>query len=107
MIKKWWHFYQTICWYGGDESRHDWYYTLMILDIKTINSSYQQGAAAVVSSVWGAAKLKLPINIIALTPLCENMPSGHATKPGDVLTAMNGTTVEVIRYIQYGTRSAS
>jgi len=53
------------------------------------------GAAAVVSSVWGAAKLKLPINIVALTPLCENMPSGHATKPGDVLTAMNGTTVEV------------
>ncbi len=37
----------------------------------------------------------LPEDVIALTPLCENMPSGNALKPGDVLTAMDGTTVEV------------
>lgn len=39
--------------------------------------------------------MKLPVNVTVLTPLCENMPDGLATKPGDVHTAMNGKTVEV------------
>ncbi|EGG15786.1 leucine aminopeptidase [Cavenderia fasciculata] len=54
-----------------------------------------EGAATAVSSLFAIASLKLPVNVISLTPLCENMPSGHATKPGDVLTASNGKTVEV------------
>ena len=53
------------------------------------------GAACVVSATWGIAKLKLPINVVTVVPLTENMPSGKATKPGDVVTAMNGKTIEV------------
>ncbi|KAK1792586.1 hypothetical protein P4O66_012524 [Electrophorus voltai] len=53
------------------------------------------GAASVCSTIVTAAALKLPINIIGLTPLCENMPSGKATKPGDVVHAKNGKTIQV------------
>ncbi|KYQ90067.1 leucine aminopeptidase [Tieghemostelium lacteum] len=53
------------------------------------------GAATAVSALYGAATLQVPVNLITLTPLCENMPSGHATKPGDILFAMNGKSVEV------------
>ncbi|GAA6091915.1 cytosol aminopeptidase isoform X1 [Tachysurus ichikawai] len=53
------------------------------------------GAAAVCSAIVTAAALKLPINIIGLTPLCENMPSGKANKPGDVVKAKNGKTIQV------------
>ncbi|KAJ7722566.1 leucine aminopeptidase [Mycena maculata] len=53
------------------------------------------GAAAVVSAALAIAQLKLPINVVVLTPLTENMPSGTATKPGDIFYAMNGKTVEV------------
>ncbi|XP_035516783.1 cytosol aminopeptidase [Morone saxatilis] len=53
------------------------------------------GAATVCASIVTAAALKLPINIIGLAPLCENMPSGKATKPGDVVTAKNGKTIQV------------
>ncbi|EGC38800.1 hypothetical protein DICPUDRAFT_91370 [Dictyostelium purpureum] len=53
------------------------------------------GAASAVSSMFGVASLGLKVNLITLTPLCENMPSGKATKPGDVHIAMNGKTVEI------------
>lgn len=53
------------------------------------------GAATVTSALHAAAALGVKRNVIALTPLCENMPSGKATRPGDILTAMNGVTVEV------------
>lgn len=51
------------------------------------------GAACVVATLHAVAQLKLPINLIGLTPLTENMPSGTAIKPGDVITCMNGKTV--------------
>ncbi|ORX94250.1 cytosol aminopeptidase [Basidiobolus meristosporus CBS 931.73] len=54
------------------------------------------GAAAVAGAMFGIASLQLPINVVACIPLCENMPSGTATKPGDVITAMNGKTIEVL-----------
>ncbi len=54
------------------------------------------GAAAVLSAVDAAAALGSRIRITALAPLTENMPSGSATKPGDVLTARNGKTIEVL-----------
>jgi leucyl aminopeptidase len=54
------------------------------------------GAAAVLSAMDAAAALGSRIRITALTPLTENMPSGSATKPGDVLTARNGKTIEVL-----------
>ncbi|CAJ0838875.1 17168_t:CDS:2 [Entrophospora sp. SA101] len=53
------------------------------------------GGAAVSASLYGIAKLRLPINVVATIPLCENMPSGYATKPGDVVIAMNGKSIEV------------
>ena len=53
------------------------------------------GAACVVATMEAAARLDLPLKLVALVPLTENMPSGSATKPGDVFTAMNGKTVEV------------
>ncbi|XP_076992592.1 cytosol aminopeptidase [Tamandua tetradactyla] len=53
------------------------------------------GAATICSAVVSAAKLNLPINIIGLAPLCENMPSGKANKPGDVVRAKNGKTIQV------------
>ena len=54
------------------------------------------GGAAVISTMWALAKLKAPVNVTAVVPATENMPSGSATKPGDVLRAMNGKTIEVI-----------
>ncbi|KAK0140324.1 Cytosol aminopeptidase [Merluccius polli] len=53
------------------------------------------GAATVSAAVVTAAALNLPINIIGLAPLCENMPSGKASKPGDVVRAKNGKTIQV------------
>ncbi|KAI9296436.1 peptidase M17, leucyl aminopeptidase, partial [Neoconidiobolus thromboides FSU 785] len=54
------------------------------------------GAATVAASVLAIAQLKLPINVRAAIALAENMPSARATKPGDVVTAMNGKTIEVL-----------
>jgi leucyl aminopeptidase len=54
------------------------------------------GAAAVLCALDAAAALGSPLRITVLTPLTENMPGGRATKPGDVLTARNGKTIEVL-----------
>ncbi|EUA52176.1 cytosol aminopeptidase family, catalytic domain protein [Mycobacterium xenopi 3993] len=54
------------------------------------------GAAAVIATVTLAAQLKLPIDVIATVPMAENMPSGTAQRPGDVLTHYGGTKVEVL-----------
>ncbi|HEU0025039.1 MAG TPA: leucyl aminopeptidase [Thermoleophilaceae bacterium] len=53
------------------------------------------GGAAVIESVAGIARLGLPVTLTAVVPSTENMPSGHAVKPGDIVTAMNGKTIEV------------
>ena len=53
------------------------------------------GAAAVISVVKAMQDLQAPVSVLAVVPACENMPSGTATKPGDVLVAMNGKTIEV------------
>ena len=54
------------------------------------------GAAAVMTAVGAIAQLKPKINVTAVIPATENLPSGTALKPGDVLKAMNGKTIEVI-----------
>ncbi|ASK26526.1 leucyl aminopeptidase [Neisseria chenwenguii] len=54
------------------------------------------GAATVISTFCAAVKLKLPVNLIAVVPTCENMPSGGANKPGDVVKSMKGLTIEVL-----------
>jgi leucyl aminopeptidase len=53
------------------------------------------GAAAVLEAVAAIAELGLPLDLLAVVPSTENMPSGSAIKPGDVITQYNGTTVEV------------
>ena len=44
---------------------------------------------------WKSKYFLCCYSLVALIPLCENMPSGAAIKPGDVVTAMNGKTIEV------------
>ncbi|KAG5728743.1 Cytosol aminopeptidase [Termitomyces sp. T112] len=53
------------------------------------------GAATVVSAALAIAQLQLPVNLVVVTPLTENMPGPSATKPGDIVYAMNGKTVEI------------
>jgi leucyl aminopeptidase len=53
------------------------------------------GAAAVIEAVGAIAELGLPLSLVAVVPSTENMPSGTAIKPGDVITQYNGKTVEV------------
>ncbi|OSI13227.1 leucyl aminopeptidase [Neisseria canis] len=54
------------------------------------------GAASVIGTFVAAVKAKLPVNLIAVVPTCENMPDAAASKPGDIVTAMNGTTIEIL-----------
>lgn len=61
------------------------------------------GAAVCVATIRAAAALSLPINVTAVLPLCENMPSGMAVKPGDVVTLMNGKTLGVVDVSKAGT----
>ena len=54
------------------------------------------GGAAVGCAMYAIAKAKLPLHVIALVPATDNRPSGNAYVPGDVITMMNGKTVEVL-----------
>ena len=54
------------------------------------------GAAAVLGIMNVIAELALPMNVVGLVPTCENMPSGRAIKPGDIVTSAAGLTVEIL-----------
>jgi len=54
------------------------------------------GGAAVMAAMSAIAQLKPKINVAAIIPATENLPSDNALKPGDILTAMNGKTIEII-----------
>ncbi len=54
------------------------------------------GAAAVLGAIGAIAKMKLHANVLAIAPLAENMPSGSAQKPGDVVTSLSGKTIEIL-----------
>jgi len=54
------------------------------------------GAAATIAATCAIARLVLPVRVTAVVPATENLPSGSALKPGDVLRALSGTTIEVI-----------
>ena len=54
------------------------------------------GAASVFGAVAAVAGMELPINLVGVAPAVENMPSGTATKPGDIFTSMSGQTIEVL-----------
>jgi leucyl aminopeptidase len=64
-------------------------------DMDVMTSDMAGGAAVVLTAVT-AARLKLPIELITTVPMVENMPSGTAYRPGDVLTMYGGKTVEVL-----------
>jgi len=54
------------------------------------------GAAAVLGTLRAIAELKPRLNVVGVIPACENLPSGSATKPGDIVTSMSGQTIEVL-----------
>jgi leucyl aminopeptidase len=54
------------------------------------------GAASVLGTFRTIAELKLKLNVIGVIPTCENMPSGRATRPGDIVTSMSGQTIEIL-----------
>jgi leucyl aminopeptidase len=54
------------------------------------------GGAAVIGTLLAAALLELPINLVGIVPAVENLPSGTAYRPGDILTSLSGQTIEVL-----------
>ncbi|CAH2782129.1 MAG: Cytosol aminopeptidase PepA (EC [uncultured Caballeronia sp.] len=54
------------------------------------------GAGSVFGTMRAVAEMGLRLNVIGVVPTCENMPAGNAVKPGDIITSMNGTTIEVL-----------
>ena len=54
------------------------------------------GAATVLGTLAALAEAAAPVNVTVIVPTCENMPSGRATKPGDIVTSMSGQTIEVL-----------
>ena len=54
------------------------------------------GAASVLGTMRAIAEMDLSLNVIVVIPTCENMPSGRATRPGDIVTSMSGQTIEIL-----------
>ena len=54
------------------------------------------GAASVLGTFRAIGEMNLKLNVIGVIASCENMPSGRATKPGDIVTSMNGLTIEIL-----------
>ena len=54
------------------------------------------GAASVLGTMRAIGEMKLKLNVVAAIPTCENMPSGRATRPGDIVTSMSGQTIEIL-----------
>jgi leucyl aminopeptidase len=54
------------------------------------------GAASVIGTIKSLASIGAKLNVVGVIPTCENMPSGRATKPGDIVTSMSGRTIEVL-----------
>jgi leucyl aminopeptidase len=54
------------------------------------------GAASVIGTLLAISEMKLPINVVVLVAAAENMPSGAATRPGDVVETMSGKTIEIL-----------
>ena len=54
------------------------------------------GAASVLGTLRAVGEMALPLNVIGVIPACENMPSGRATRPGDIVTSMSGQTIEIL-----------
>src|SRR5581483_3005274 len=53
------------------------------------------GGAAVIEAIGALAELRAPVRILGAVGATENLPGGHALRPGDIVTALDGTTIEV------------
>jgi leucyl aminopeptidase len=56
----------------------------------------KSGGCATIGLMLAVARLKPPVHVVGIVPACENMPGNDATRPGDVVRAMNGKTIEVL-----------
>ena len=54
------------------------------------------GAGSVLGTIRALAGMKAPVNVVGIIPACENMPGGHATRPGDVVNTLSGQSVEIL-----------
>ncbi len=54
------------------------------------------GAASVIGTLRAVAEMKLKLNVVGVVAACENMPSGTASRPGDIVTSMSGQTIEIL-----------
>lgn len=71
------------------------------ISLKPSKGMYQMktdmsGAAVVIATLQAVARLDLPLHVVGLIGATENLPSGKATKPGDVITSLSGTTIEIL-----------
>ena len=94
--------------YNGNPRKRDWYaivgkgitFDSGGISIKPASGMAEMkmdmsGAAAVIGTMQAIAALKIPVNVVGIAPCTENLPSGSAYKPGDVVTTMSGITIEV------------
>lgn len=71
-------------------------YSIKPTDGMVTMKSDMGGAAAVIGAISAIAKMKLKANVVAVVAACENMISGKAYKPGDIISSMGGKTIEVL-----------
>jgi len=85
----------TLCFVGKGITFDSGGLSLKPADFMETMKEDMSGAAAVICAIDALAQLKPDINIIAIAPTSENLPSGKATKPGDIVTFYNGKTAEI------------
>ena len=85
----------TLCFVGKGITFDSGGLSLKPADYMETMKEDMSGAAAVICAIDALAQLKPDVNIIAIAPTSENLPSGHATKPGDIVTFYNGKTAEI------------
>lgn len=85
----------TLCFVGKGITFDSGGLSLKPADFMETMKEDMSGAAAVICAIDALAQLDCPVNIIAIAPTSENLPSGKATKPGDIVTFYNGKTAEI------------
>ena len=85
----------TLCFVGKGITFDSGGLSLKPADFMETMKEDMSGAAAVICAIDALAQLKPDVNIIAIAPTSENLPSGHATKPGDIVKFYNGKTAEI------------
>lgn len=85
----------TLCFVGKGITFDSGGLSLKPADYMETMKEDMSGAAAVICAIDALAQLKPDVNIVAIAPTSENLPSGHATKPGDIVTFYNGKTAEI------------